>query len=48
MTDQPFSVSTAAQDDKVVAALGPFIAIILWATQRQIALETLKQKEPET
>jgi uncharacterized Tic20 family protein len=38
MTDQPFSASTATQDDKVVAALahalGPLIAIIIWATQK--------------
>jgi uncharacterized Tic20 family protein len=38
MTDQPFSASTATQDDKVVAALahalGPLIAIIVWATQK--------------
>jgi uncharacterized Tic20 family protein len=38
VTDQPFSTSTATQDDKVVAALahalGPLIAIIVWATQK--------------
>lgn len=38
MTGQPFSTSTATQDDKVVAALahalGPLIAIIVWATQK--------------
>ena len=38
MTDQPFAASTATQDDKVVAALahalGPLIAIIVWATQK--------------
>jgi uncharacterized Tic20 family protein len=38
MTDQPFSASTATQDDKIVAALahalGPLIAIIVWATQK--------------
>jgi uncharacterized Tic20 family protein len=38
MTDQLFSTSTATQDDKVVAALahalGPLIAIIVWATQK--------------
>jgi uncharacterized Tic20 family protein len=38
MTDHPFSASTATQDDKVVAALahalGPLIAIIVWATQK--------------
>ena len=38
MTDQPFSASTATQDEKVVAALahalGPLIAIIVWATQK--------------
>ena len=38
MTNQPFSASTPTQDDKIVAALahalGPFIAIIVWATQK--------------
>jgi len=38
MTNQPFSASTATQDDKVVAALahalGPLIAIIVWATRK--------------
>lgn len=38
VTDQSFSSSTATQDDRVVAALahalGPFIAIIVWATQK--------------
>jgi uncharacterized Tic20 family protein len=38
MTNQPFSSSTATQDDKIVAALahalGPLIAIIVWATQK--------------
>lgn len=38
MTDPSFSVSTATQDDKIVAALahalGPLIAIIVWATQK--------------
>lgn len=38
MAEQPFSASTATQDDKVVAALahalGPLIAIIVWATQK--------------
>lgn len=38
MTDQSFSASTATQDDKIVAALahalGPLIAIIVWATQK--------------
>ena len=38
MTDQPFSASAATQDDKVVAALahalGPLIAIIVWANQK--------------
>jgi len=38
MTDKPFSASIPTQDDKVVAALahalGPLIAIIVWATQK--------------
>ena len=38
MTDPSLSASTATQDDKVVAALahalGPLIAIIVWATQK--------------
>jgi len=38
MADQPFSARAATQDDKVVAALahalGPLIAIIVWATQK--------------
>lgn len=38
MTDQSFSAGTATQDDKIVAALahalGPLIAIIVWATQK--------------
>ena len=34
MTEQPFSASAATQDDKVVAALAPLIAIIVWATQK--------------
>ena len=46
MTEQPFSASTATQDDKVVAALahalGPLIAIIVWATHRNAGA-----KEPE-
>ncbi len=46
MTDQPSSASTATQDDKAVAALahalGPLIAIIVWATHRNAGA-----KEPE-
>lgn len=47
MTDQPFSATTATQDDKVVAALahalGLLTAIIVWATHRNAGA-----KEPET